>query len=71
MISGVYDGTSLIAPMDFSLIQLVASLLINPLTGKGQEDSFLQLLTLSLIMKVLEKWFRRAGVWYNNMDNNF
>ena len=55
-------------PMAASLIQPVASSLINDITGKGQEGGFLQLLTLPLMMKVLGKGVRRAGRGYNNMD---
>ena len=41
--------------MASSLIQPMASSLINTVTGKGQEGWFLPLLLLPLMMKVLEK----------------
>ena len=55
--------------MAASLIQPVASSLINSITGKRQEGGFLPLLVLSLMIKVLEKGVRRAGRGYNNMDH--
>ena len=63
---------SLIPPMDSSLIQPVASLIINFITGKGQKaqkGGFLPLLALSLMMKVLGRGVTRAGNGYNNMNN--
>ena len=42
---------AMMIPMAFSLIQPVASSLINPITGKGQEGRFLPLLALPLMMK--------------------
>ena len=56
----------LIAPMGSSLIQPITSLLISCITGKGQEDGFLQLLALPLMMKVLAEGIRRAGRGYMN-----
>ena len=56
----------LIAPMGSSLIQPITSLLISCITGKGQEDEFLQLLALPLMMKVLAEGIRRAGRGYMN-----
>ena len=60
---------AMIKTMAASLIQPVASSLINSITGKGQERGFLPLLALSLMIKVLEKGVRRAGRRYNNMDH--
>ena len=63
---------SLIPPMDSSLIQPVASLIINYITGKGQKaqkGGFLPLLVLSLMMKVPGRGVTRAGNCYNNMNN--
>ena len=57
---------SLIATMGSSLIQPIASSLINFITGKGQEDGFLLLLSLPLMMKVLGRGVRRAGKGYIN-----
>ena len=78
MIFRRYDDTYdcfIVAPMDFSLIQNVTSLLINTIsgkgvmrTGKGQGDGFVLLLALSLIMKVLGKEVTRARTGYNNTD---
>ena len=48
-------------PMASSLIQPVASSLINAIAGKGQEYGFLPLLALSLMKKVLGNGVRRAG----------
>ena len=76
-------AASLIAPMVFSLMQLVASSLVNDITGKeviraekGLQDGILPLLVLPLIMKVLGKGVtrtvkevRRARRGYNNMDH--
>ena len=56
--------------MASSLIQRVASSLINARTGKA-EGGLLPLLAFSLMMKVLGKDVRRAGRRYNNMDNIF
>ena len=71
-----FMAASLLAPMDFSLIQSAASSLINAISGKGimragkgQECGFLPLLALSLTMKVLGKGVTRAGRRYNNMDH--
>ena len=60
-----------IASMASSLIQPVAFSLINAISGKGQEDRFLSLLALPLMLKILEKGVRRAGRGNNNMDKYF
>ena len=57
--------------MASSLIQPVASLLINAITGKGQGGFVPLLAALSLTVIVLEKEVRRAGGEYNNMDKKF
>ena len=74
-------GPLLIVSMASSLIQPVASSLVNAITGKGvmrarkgQESGILPLLTLPLMMKVLEEGVTKAGKGYNNidhMDENF
>ena len=64
-------AASLIAPMDPSLIQPTASSLINSITRKGQEDRFLPLLALLLMLKVLGKGVRRAGRGYMNKNFQF
>ena len=68
-------AASLKARMTSSLKQIVASSLINVLTGKrvtsagkGPEGGFLPLLALPLMMKVLGKGVTRAGRGYNKMD---
>ena len=57
-------------------MQRVASSLTNVITikavmraEKGQEDGFLSLLALPLMMKVLGKWVRRAGRGYSFMNH--
>ena len=72
---------SIITPMTFSLIQPVATSLINAISGKGvmragkeKEPAFLLFLVLFLMMKVLGKAVRKSGRGYNNMsrmDNLF
>ena len=67
---------AIMQPMAASLIASMVSLLIKPVgcsminaitgkgvmsTGKGQEDGFLPLIILPLMMKVLGKIFRRGG----------
>ena len=74
-------GPLLIVSMASSLIQPVASSLVNAITGKGvmrarkgQESGILPLLTLPLMMKVLEEGVTKDGKGYNNidhMDENF
>ena len=65
----------LITSVDSSLIQPLAYSLINATSGKvvmrageRQEDGFLALLSLPLLVKALKKGFRRAGRGYNIMD---
>ena len=62
---------AMMAPMSASLIQLVAPSLIKAMTVKGQEEGFVLLLALPLMMKVLGKVVRRAGRGYNNTDRTF
>ena len=64
-------AASLIALMAFSLMQPLASSLINVITGKGQEGGFVPLLALTLMIKVLRKGVTRAGRGYNKMDKHF
>ena len=66
----------LIAPMVYSLIQLVTSWFINAIfgkrvtrAGKRQESRFLPLLALPIIMKVQGKGITRAGKEYDNTDD--
>ena len=47
--------------MASSLIQPLASSLINAITGKWQEDEFISLLALPLKLKVLGKGVKRSG----------
>ena len=75
-------AVSLIAPMAVPLIVPMASLLIQPIpsllicaifgkrvmgVGKAQEERFLPLLALPLIMKVMWKEDKRAGKGYNEI----
>ena len=69
-------AASLKAPMASSLTKPVDSSLINAITGKvvmkvgkGQEEGFLPLIALPLMMKVLGK-VTRTGKGYNNMDHH-
>ena len=62
--------------MTFPLIQLVVSSLRNSISGKdamragkGQEGEFFPSSALPLMMKVLGKGVKRAGIGYNNMDH--
>ena len=57
--------------MTSSLIQPVASSLINVISGKGQEGGVLPLLALPLMIKVLGKGVRRAEKRCNKMDKIF
>ena len=62
---------SLIAPIASSLIQPVASSLRNSITGKiqsGQKVIF-TVISITLMMKVLEKGVTRVRKDYNNMNN--
>ena len=60
-------AASLIAPMASSSMQIVASSLINAMTGTWQEGVLLPLLVLPLMMKVLGKEVTRTGRRYNSM----
>ena len=69
-------AASLIATMAFSLIQPVASSLVNAITregvrrtGKGQEGGSFPLLARTLMIKVLGEGVTRAGKLHNNMDH--
>ena len=71
-------ATSLITPMVFSLIQSVASSLLNAISrkevtraGKGKESGIVPLLALPLIIRDLVKRVRTAGREYDNMDKCF
>ena len=46
----------------------IAMDMIDTMAGKGQEDGFLPLFALRLMMKVLGKGVRRARGRYNNTD---
>lgn len=61
------------APMAVSLIliQPLASSLINAISGKRQEDGFIPLLVLPLMIKALRKRVRRAGRGHNNINTKF
>ena len=68
----------LIARMAFSLIQLLAFSLINPITGKGvmrpkkgEEGRFLPLLALPLTVKVLRKEVIKIGRRCNNINHMY
>ena len=59
-------AASLIAPMIFSLIQTLASSLINAINGKGQEGGFLPLLALPLIIKAMSQGLEEDIItWVN------
>ena len=52
-------------------MQVIASSLINSITGKGQEGEFLSLLALPLIMKVLGEGARRPERCYRDKNIYF
>ena len=67
---------AMMAPMVASLIAPVSSSLTNAISEKRvmgaekeQEDGIIPLLSLSLVMKVLEKRVKRAGKEYNNINH--
>ena len=69
---------SLVARIAFSLIQVLAFSLINPITGKavmrpekGEEGKFLPLLALLLTMKVLRKGVIKIGRRCNNINHTY
>ena len=70
-------ATSLIAPTVSSMIQAVASSLINAVTGKGvtragkrQDGGFLPFLAAPLTSEAITgKWVTTAEKEYNNMDH--
>ena len=61
-------AASLIASMALSLTQKVAFSLINPRTRKRQEDGFLPVLTLGLMMKAPVKVAKRTASGDKHMD---
>ena len=64
-------AASLIASLALLLTQPVAFSLINPITRKRQEDGFLPVLTLVLMMKAPVKVARRTASGDKHMDNFF
>ena len=65
---------AMIIPVAASLMQPVASSLINAISEKGdmkgQEGGSLPLLALPLMVKAMSgKGFMRAGIVYNNMNH--